>query len=299
MTQGKTQLKSQNKMFKKKLFLLLIAISILKCSFAQDKPAYVLYNSKGKQVTYQKMIADLAQKDITLFGESHNNPISHWLEYEVTASLAKQKQMILGAEMMEADNQEGVNKYLKGDINEAQLKKEARLWPNYDTDYAPLLNFAKEHHLPFIATNVPRRYANLVYKKDFIALDSLSNEEKAWVAPLPIKYDPNLPTYQNILKMMGEHGSPLLVKAQAIKDATMAHFILQNFKSGYGFIHYNGSYHSDNYEGILWYLKQEKPDLKYSTISTVSQDDISKLDKENLDKADYIICVDGKMTTTY
>jgi uncharacterized iron-regulated protein len=284
---------------KKSLFILALFVSTSTLSFSQDKPAYLIYNAKGKQVTYQKMITDLAKKDITLFGESHNNPISHWLEYEVTADLAKQKPMILGAEMMEADNQEAVNKYLKGEIDEDQLSKEARLWPNYTTDYAPLLDFAKENNLPFVATDIPRRYASLVFKNDFQALDSLSEKEKSWMAPLPIKFDPDLPTYQNISKMMGEHGSPLLVKAQAIKDATMAYFILKNYKDGYGFIHYNGSYHSDDYEGILWYLKQDKPDLKYGTISTVSQDDNSKLDKENLNKADYIICVDSKMTTTY
>lgn len=284
---------------KKSLFLIALFVYTYSLSFSQDKPAYLIYNAKGKQVTYQKMIADLAKKDITLFGESHNNPISHWLEYEVTADLAKQKPMILGAEMMEADNQEAVDKYLKGEIDEEQLPKEARLWPNYATDYAPLLDFAKENKLAFIATNIPRRYASMVFKNDFQALDSLSETEKSWIAPLPIKFDPDLPTYQNISKMMGEHGSPLLVKAQAIKDATMAYFILKNYKDGSGFIHYNGSYHSDDYEGILWYLKQEKPNLKYGTISTVSQDDNSKLDKENLNKADYIICVDAKMTTTY
>lgn len=41
----------------------------------------------------------------------------------------------------------------------------------------------------------------------FSALDNLSKEEKSWVAPLPIVYDSLLPTYQEILVMMGEHGT--------------------------------------------------------------------------------------------
>ncbi len=268
-------------------------------STAQDKPAYLIYNAKGKQVSYKKMMANLAQKDVVLFGESHNNPISHWLEYEVTIDLSLKKSMILGAEMIESDNQEALNKYLKGEIDNEVLTKEARLWPNFATDYAPLVDFAKEKNLPFIATNVPRKYATLVYKKDFIALDSLNDVEKNWIAPLPITFDPNLPTYQNILKMMGGHGSELLVKAQALKDATMAYFILKNYQKDHLFLHYNGAYHSDNYEGILWYLKKGNSNLKYGTLSTVSQDDISKLDSENINKADFIICVDAKMTTTY
>jgi hypothetical protein len=98
---------------------------------------------------------------------------------------------------------------------------------------------------------------------------------------------------------MGDHGTPELVKAQAIKDATMAHFILMNYKEGTLFLHYNGAYHSDQYEGILWYLKKENDRLNYGTISTVSQDNVNKLLKENHNKADFIICVDNHMTKTY
>jgi hypothetical protein len=49
----------------------------------------------------------------------------------------------------------------------------------------------------------------------------------------------------------------------------------------------------------MWYLQKANPALKIATISTVSQKDISKLDKEHLGKADFIICVDEDMTTTY
>jgi uncharacterized iron-regulated protein len=99
--------------------------------------------------------------------------------------------------------------------------------------------------------------------------------------------------------MMGGHSGANLPKAQALKDATMAYFILQYFKPGALFIHFNGSYHSDNYEGILWHLKNKRPDLKYATITTVSQKDLSSLLAENKNRADYIICVPENMTTTY
>ncbi|HUH47706.1 MAG TPA: ChaN family lipoprotein, partial [Arenibacter sp.] len=104
---------------------------------------------------------------------------------------------------------------------------------------------------------------------------------------------------KKILSMMGDHGTPELVMAQATKDATMAYFILKNYKRDHLFIHYNGAYHSDFYEGILWYLRRTANDLQYATISTVSQDDVNKLAQENYRKADFIICVDSDMTTTY
>ncbi len=95
------------------------------------------------------------------------------------------------------------------------------------------------------------------------------------------------------------HVSPNIPKAQAIKDATMAYYILQNWKKGKVFIHYNGSYHSDHFEGIVWYLRQSKPDLRILTISSVEQDDPDTLAKENLDLADFILVIPSSMTKTY
>jgi len=283
-----------------KKFIAIILLSFFaNISIAQKMSPYKIYTSKGKQVSYKKMMKTLAKKDIVLFGELHNNSIAHWLQYEVTNELHKSRQLILGAEMMETDNQDELNSYLKGDIDAKKLDTVARLWPNYKTDYAPLINFAKDNNLPFVATNIPRRFASKVYKGGWSALDELTTEEKMWVAPLPITFDANLPTYVEILAMMGEHGSPELVMAQASKDATMAYFILKNYTPGSLFIHYNGAFHSDKYEGILWYLKKDQPNLNYGTISTVSQEDIHNLEAENKGKADFIIVVDSNMTDTY
>ena len=282
----------------KKSILLLTLLFLTSIVYSQEK-AFVIYTASGKKVSYAKMLKSLEERDIVLFGELHDNPISHWLQYELTADLDKSRDLILGAEMFEADNQNPLNDYLKDRITSKDLDSLARLWVNYPTDYAPLVNYAKEKQLPFIATNIPRKYANMVYKKGFGALDSLTPQEKAWIAPLPIIFDSQLETYQNILVMMGDHGTPELVMAQAIKDATMAHFIMENYVENQLFIHYNGAYHSDYYEGILWYLKKGKPDLKYGTISTVSQENMGKLLKEHQGKADFIICVDEDMTSTY
>lgn len=267
--------------------------------FSQQKPAYVLYNANGKKIGYDKMIKMLAEKDLVLFGEFHNNAISHWLQLEVTKSLHEKRSMILGAEMFEQDNQEALDLYLQGKIKAKGLDSMARLWKNYPTDYAPLVNFAKENNLPFAATNVPRKYASMISRGGFEALDTISSNEKKWIAPLPIAYDAELPGYKKMMDMMAGHGSTNMPKAQAIKDATMAYFILQYYKPGSLFLHFNGSYHSDNYDGIVWYVKNKQPSLKIATITTVSQKDVQKLLTENKGKADFIICVDEDMTSTY
>jgi uncharacterized iron-regulated protein len=283
----------------KKLLMLLAALAFIMSVSAQDKPAYILYNAKSKRVSFKKMIKTLRQKDVVLFGEFHDNPISHWLELEVAKELAQYRDLVLGAEMFEQDNQQSLDMFLKGTITDKGLDSMARLWKNYKTDYAPLVNFAKENKIAFAATNVPRRYASLVAKGSFEALDTISAMEKLWMAPLPIDYDSTLPCYKNMLNMMPGHSGSNIPKAQAIKDATMAYFILKYYQPGKLLLHYNGSYHSENHEGILWYLKKKRPELKYATITTVSQKDIHKLLAENKGKADYIICVDEDMTTTY
>ena len=283
----------------KKLLLLPITFLILFELAAQNKAAYVLYNAKGKKIAYKKMIAGLIQQDIVLIGEYHNNPISHWMELEITKDCKTNRNLVLGAEMFEQDNQPALDLYLQGKLTAKGLDSAARLWSNYKTDYAPLLDFAKENKIAFAATNIPRRYASTVSKAGFEALDSISDKEKKWMAPLPIKYDSELPGYKNMMEMMAGHGSVNMPKAQAIKDATMAYFILRYFVPGSLFIHYNGSYHSDNHDGIVWHLQQSQPQLKIATVTTVSQKDVFKLLAENKGKADYIICVDEDMTSTY
>jgi uncharacterized iron-regulated protein len=280
--------------------LLLLCCSLLPLTVqGQNKPAYQLFNAKGKKVKYGKMLKAMTRQDIILFGEYHNNAITHWLQLELTRDLGQVGPLVLGAEMFEADNQAALDQYLAGDIDAKGLDTLARLWSNYKTDYAPLVDLAKDRKWPFIATNIPRRYASMVSQEGFSVLDSLTTLEKSWIAPLPIAYDPELPGYKGMIEMMGGHGGETFPMAQASKDATMAHFILYGFQAGRRFIHYNGAYHSDNHEGILWYLQRERPDLAYATITTVTQSDLSHLDKENLNRADYILVVDEDMTPTY
>jgi len=280
----------------------LVVLFFVFSAFKADKPAYYLFNKAGKDIKYEKMLKEAEDADIVLFGESHDNPISHWLQLELTKDLydLKKDNLLLGAEMFESDNQVILDEYLDSLISTTSFESNARLWPNYKTDYKPLVEFAKKNKLKFVASNVPRRYASLVNSKGFEGLDELSDEAKAFLPSLPIKYDAELNCYKSMMEMegMGSHVTPNFPKAQAIKDATMAHFILKNWSKGQLLIHYHGSYHSENYESIYWYLKQANPDLKIVTIHTVSQNDISELTKENTGKADFTICVDEDMTKT-
>ena len=286
------------------LYSIIILFFYSTISWAQPQ-AYNIFNQKGKEVVYGKMLKELEDADIIFFGELHNNPICHWLELEIARDLyaTEDQNLVLGAEMLESDNQLLVNEYFLGFISEKNFEKEARLWPNYNTDYKPLISFAKENNLSFVATNIPRRYAAAVFSSGLKSLNNLPDYSKVFIAPLPIQEDYDVTCYKNMLEMGAAHGSSANAKyfpqAQMIKDATMAHFIYGNWNEGELFLHFNGSFHSDNKEGIVWYLRQLNPNLNILVITSVEQDQVDKLEQEHRGKADYIITIPRRMTKTY
>lgn len=274
-------------------------IVVIKLS-AQDKPAYILYNSEGKKTSFKKLSEQAKKSDCILFGEYHDNPIVHWLQLELTKALSSTN-LVLGFEMFESDQQLVLDRYLNGKLDEKQFKDSCRLWPNYETDYKPLIDLAKEKNLYCAATNVKRKYASLLFKKGRAALDTLSESEKKLFAPLNFKIDTTLSQYREVRKMGGHEMGGNMMESQAFKDATMGMHILKYLTTNFQVIHFNGAFHSDYYQGILWYIQQNEAakNKKFITISTVTQSDISKLEKENLGKADFIICVPETMTRTH
>ena len=277
------------------------AVLLTLFAFRSDKKAYQLFNEGGKEIYYSKLLESAKEADIILFGELHDNPIDHWLEQELTKDLYadKKENLILAAEMFEADDQITVDEYLSGAVSEKTLKDEAKLWTNFPSDYKPLLDFAKKNKLRFIAANIPRRYANMVYSRGLEKLDSINGEAARWIAPLPIQYDSTLTCYKDIFNQAKGHGGQNLPKSQAVKDATMAYFIFKNYSPGKTLIHFNGSYHSDHHQGIEWYLRKSNPKLKILTIGSTEQDEIEDLKNENLGLADFIICTPTSMSKSY
>ena len=292
-------------MKKQCLILLTILLAMPLLSHSQDKSAYQIFDAKGKTASWKELLKDCQKADVVFFGEEHNNPIAHWLELELFKDLFADKgaDLIAGAEMFERDDQLLLDEYLSGAIKTKNFEEEAKLWNNYATDYKPLVEFAKANKLPFIGTNIPRRYASLISSKGLEALADLSEEAKTYIAPLPIEVDLNLPGYQEMLKMMGGHSAgPVNLnfpKSQAIKDATMGHSIAQNLKKGHVFIHYNGTFHSDLQEGTVWYLMKYAPRTEVVTLASVEQKDLSKLEEENKNKGDFILVIPATMTKTY
>lgn len=289
------------------LLLCFLPLTVL-CLQAQDKPAYALFDDKGNSITYRELIRQLARHDVVFLGEMHNCPVTHWLEYEITRSLHAiyKDKLVIGAEMFESDNQLIIDEYMQGYITEDRFETETRLWDNYFTDYRPIVWFAKENAIPFVATNIPRRYANSVKNGGLEALEAFSDEARTYMAPLPIPFEYNEEKSREAFGMMllmgGKTDGDLkrLAQAQAIKDATMAWFIARNLSfPNAKLLHLNGCYHSDFKEGIIPYLLKYRPGTSCVTVTFLRQEDVSRLDPVQQGRADFYVVIPDTMVTSY
>jgi uncharacterized iron-regulated protein len=283
-----------------------LLISIVSFTKAQNKPAYQLFSNDGEIAIYDDMIKDLVISDMVFFGEYHNDPISHWMQIEISKSFFEIKgdKLFFGAEMFETGNQLVINEYLAGLYpNKKMINEITQLWSNYKTDYKPLMDFAKENNLRFIASNIPRRYASMINKMGIDALKKLSPEALTLIGPDLEKYfDPTVKAYAEMADKMGGHipANMLYIQtAQAAKDATMAHFSLKNFSPGDLLFHFEGSYHSNYKQGIIWWINKIQLGLKIKSITTVFQSEWNDMtDKEKTEIANYTIVVADNMTKT-
>jgi uncharacterized iron-regulated protein len=259
-----------------------------------------LHASDGSRVALEVAAQRLAGVDVILFGELHGDAVVHEMERRMGAELLRLRgrDLVLGAEMFEADDQIVLDEYLSGLILHHHLTSEAKVWENYETDYRPLVELAKAGGIPFVATNVPRRYANLVAREGMEALERLGEEARRYLAPLPIRYDADVPGYPEMLGMRlpampGMKASPRnMVAAQAVKDATMAHFIATRRARGQLFLHFNGVFHSQRGGGIGWFLAKADPGVRVATMSTVAGD-APVVEQDPGARGDFVLVVTG------
>ena len=150
--------------------LTILLLCLLAFAFRADKPAYRLYTPALKTTTYAKLLRQAAEADVVLFGELHNNPICHWLEFQLAKDLqaAKKATLCWVPKCLKPITRLALSDYVQGKTTSKELATQARLWPNFDTDYKPIADFAREQHIPFVATNVPRRYARLVSRQGLV-----------------------------------------------------------------------------------------------------------------------------------
>jgi uncharacterized iron-regulated protein len=269
---------------------------------------FVIFAGKEPR-SFESMMEELAKADVVFVGEEHDHARGHELELQILQGMqSRVPSLALSLEMFERDVQLVLDEYLSGQITEQHFLLASRPWPNYKTDYRPLVEFCKEKNLPVIAANAPRRYVNIVSRRGQAALRDLSRTARSFLAPLPYAMD--IPTgYDEMLTKLfeGQHnpggqGQPPpsmampstanMKEAQGLWDATMADSILRFLKAHRGarVVQINGAGHSDSGWGIVDRLRRKASRLKVAIVSIKPDPAFPNLPDDKYDGvADFLI----------
>jgi len=287
-------------------FIALFFLSISGFSQENMENHYKIYDTRTKQViSFDKIVTDMADADVLFFGEEHNDSACHYLENKIFRALhaAYGDKVVLSMEMFETDNQTALNDYLQGFIDEARLAKDARLWSNYK-DYRPMVDYAKQNHLPVIAANPPRRYVSLVTKRGMKALDSLSKDAKKVLPPLP--YDTLSGRYRekfmDIMKGSPGSTSQNIYYSQSLWDAGMSYSIYKFLKANKHkkVFHCVGGFHTEEKLGTMAQLQMRNKKLKILNIASFSDASFNNPNWEQFsNKGDYLIITNPDLKKTF
>lgn len=264
-------------------------------AFAQN---YSIFDGKGNPADLDKIIEAVGKSDVVFLGEQHDDSVAHKLQFEIFKAAfekyGKDRKVALSLEMFERDVQTIIDEYLQDLIPEKQFLAASRPWGNYETDYRPLVELAKESNLSVIAANAPRRYVNMVSRLGRDSLEKLSPDAKMWLAPLP--FPESSTAYSDKFNaLMGGHGSSNILASQTLWDATMADSIARHLQKNSLIVHLNGSFHTESRLGTVEQLLKFKPKTRVLVVTMRYEDDFQNFDVSKYSGlGDFVILTDAK-----
>lgn len=126
--------------------------SLLLLLGACSSPAHIIATDANFAVPIGEVADDVAKADVVELGELHRTPAVHAVHHELLAELhARRPDLVIAMEMFEHDTQTLLLQYLSGLVDEATFPAAARPWPRYQTDYRPVVEFAKANGLVVLA----------------------------------------------------------------------------------------------------------------------------------------------------
>lgn len=264
----------------KYLKTMLLSTALL-CFSAGGVSAAQFSDARGQELTATQLAQKLAQYDVVFFGEYHDQGEIHKSEIDLLEALHKIKgtKLALSMEMFEVDNQEKLDSFLAGKLDEAAFLATSRPWPNYKTDYAPLVNFAKEHNMPVVAANVPRFLAAHVAKNN-ASTAGIEEQYQKWLPKAT--YAPEGAYKDKFYAQMSSPEAPMkmpparlaaVYAAQCLKDDRMAESIaaFSDEHKKMQILHINGCFHSDGHLGTAQKLEALRPRLKVAVITPLER----------------------------
>ncbi|HEV2801756.1 MAG TPA: ChaN family lipoprotein [Pyrinomonadaceae bacterium] len=296
------------------LFIVSFGASAQTAQPQASPPPLRIYNAEGKTASLEDVVAAMSAAQVVFIGETHNDPAAHWSELQLlqgafmrygAARAEGARSVVLSLEMFERDTQAVLDEYLAGLIAERHFLAASRPWRNYETDYRPLVEFARTHKLPVVAANAPERYVSRVGRLGRESLRELSTEAKRWLPPLPYAqasaaYASKFKQVMGDMTAAGAHGSPFLLDAQALRDATMAHSLAEQLRATPRalVIHVNGNFHSEAGLGTPEHLRAYRADARTLVVTILPGKSGSPTDASSLKGLGDFVIVTGEAAAT-
>jgi uncharacterized iron-regulated protein len=132
--------------------------------------------SDGQNIS-QSQLADAAGScDLILIGEAHDQKVHHELQLDLIRHLAGRLPLAIGLEMMQANYQQQLDEWAAGTMSEPAMQAVfSKNWSENWQIYRDIFIFARDHHIPMVALNVPIAIVKKVSQHGFA---SLTPEEK-------------------------------------------------------------------------------------------------------------------------
>ncbi|AOT08374.1 ChaN family lipoprotein [Pseudoalteromonas luteoviolacea] len=247
---------------------------------------YALYDAGVKRlIGIEQLAINLKHTDVIFVGEYHTHSASHRLQAELLPLMFQQNNNLqLSFEQFSRDKQSTLTQYINNEIGEQTLIKQADAWDNYQSDYRPLVEFARENNLKAIAANTPLSVVRCIARKGPDYIENFKEPQKKWIAK-DIKSSST--AYQEkFMAAMSHHraktasSGPVKLSnsffAQLARDNTMAESIYTALKQSKNsqVIHFNGAFHSNYHLGTVDALKRLDPNLKIAVISPQFYDNV-------------------------
>ncbi|MBS9835879.1 ChaN family lipoprotein [Vibrio alginolyticus] len=232
---------------------------------------YQLYTPSGEHIALSKLPIELQQADVILIGEWHTHAGVHRFQTDMLKQLTSyDRSLALSMEQFTRNKQPVVDAYLRGEIGEQYLMKQANAWPNYESDYRPLVEFAKQKNLPVIAANAPKSIVRCIGRQGLDYINKLDDDQRMFIAQA---INTGSSPYKEKFMASMHHGKPEQTEkqfaAQVTWDETMAESIVSYLDDNPGaqIVHVAGKFHTEQGLGTAASILSRNPSLKVVVIS--------------------------------
>ncbi|MDE1514638.1 MAG: ChaN family lipoprotein [Shewanella sp.] len=265
---------------------LFLAISLTGCSTAPSPINtfydYQLATPQGEWISIHQLPSEIKNADVILIGEWHTHAGIHRFQTDLLKQLAEQGHaMTLSMEQFTRDAQPVLNEYLAGKIGEQYLIQQSNAWPNYESDYRPLVELAKSQQLPILAANAPKPIVRCIGQIGIEYIERLTPEQRQWLAAEINTQDS---PYKRTFMASMHHGNPAQNEnqyaAQVTWDETMAESIVTYLAAHpeRQVLHIAGMFHTQQGLGTAASILRRNPELNVVIITPVGDVTHTSLD---------------------